>query len=102
MIIHMVDIENKMNLKDKQMPCLTCRNTFKVTPCEHKDGIINTFNLTSYILPESSVVFEKTVFKLFKNLHDRCPCKECLVKVMCKHGGKCPPYHKILYEISFC
>ena len=70
------------------MPCLICKKTILVFPCEHKDGIINKDNfkevtiqkdLRDWYLENELLVY----IEAYKELHDRCPCKDCLLKTMC-------------------
>jgi hypothetical protein len=82
------------------MPCTSCSNTFGLEPCKHSDGNLNVDDipLSKYISKNSQDDFRKTVIKLYKNLHNDCPCIECLVKMICKLGVKCPIYQIVLLE----
>jgi hypothetical protein len=84
------------------MPCTSCNNIFMILPCKHSDGNLDmsSVSITKHISRHSADDFKKTVIKLYKSLHDDCPCIECLVKVICRHGVKCSIYHDLLVEAA--
>jgi len=82
------------------MPCTFCNNIFPILPCKHSDGNldISRISLAKQISRHSAV--KMTVVNIYRMLHTNCPCIECLVKMMCKHGVMCPPYHDLLVEAA--
>jgi hypothetical protein len=65
------------------MPCKTCHELFVITPCKHSTGIF-----TKELLKRGhESVAELTHYYLL--LKERCPCKECLIKMMCLEGDQC-------------
>lgn len=90
------------------MPCPVCKLSFNVNPCEHQTGIITldtkesivehiTPVLTSYL---KGSTLNKFMEALYLQLHNNCPCIECLVKVMCTEGHACEKYNKLLHNLK--
>jgi hypothetical protein len=85
------------------MPCRVCERSTTIFPCKHIDGIITAKEFMSIakmdILPSISL---SHYTKIFKSLHDNCPCKECLINSICANKKNynpnelCDAYKKIV------
>jgi len=80
------------------MPCQICNLSFNMKPCEHSNGIvtkelikINNFTMQGYIEPY--------IESIYKDLHLDCPCKECLIKMMCMSNQLNKPHCGSYYEL---
>lgn len=94
------------------MPCPACDRTYYVPPCKHETGILITkdrYLTASYAdIPgifrvatlDCTIVFH---VEAYKELHFNCPCKECLVKVVCdaQFDERCPEYINIIDKLWF-
>lgn len=90
------------------MPCPVCKLSFNTNPCEHQTGII-TLDTKENIVEHISLVLtsflkgstlHRFMEALYLELHNNCPCKECLVKVMCQEGHACEKYNKPLKKLK--
>ena len=52
------------------MPCQVCKEKFMHNPCQE----------TTIQLVELKSLFDRNLYENFK---EKCPCKECLVKIVC-------------------
>jgi len=85
------------------MPCRVCERSTTISPCKHIDGIITTKEFMSIAIMDTlpSISLSRYV-KIFKNLHDNCPCKECLVNPICagtknyKSNELCDAYKRLV------
>jgi hypothetical protein len=66
------------------MPCRVCERSTTISPCKHTDGIISAKEFMDIAIMDTipSISLSRYV-KIFKNLHDNCPCKECLINSIC-------------------
>jgi hypothetical protein len=66
------------------MPCRVCERSAIISPCKHPDGIITITEFMDIAIMDTipSISLSRYV-KIFKNLHDNCPCKECLINSIC-------------------
>lgn len=84
------------------MPCKVCRKVFVITPCKHPTGIFEESlanNGVFYHAPfaSSQATLKEiinrynffNIYRYYKLLKARCPCKECLIKGICIEGGQC-------------
>jgi len=71
------------------MPCILCNRSVTIIPCKHINGIltIEEFVSISKLNPNPSLSL-LTYTNAYKNLHDDCPCKDCLIKPMCCEDNK--------------
>lgn len=65
------------------MPCFLCDNTLKIRPCVHPTGIVNKEELDEIAKIRLTSEEVKIYIESIKNLHDKCPCIDCLVRVVC-------------------
>lgn len=90
------------------MPCKFCEMDYYIPPCK-SDGILTVENVTD----ERVMLFTKISqngIKLelveemslqYKMQQEDCPCKECLVKIICNEAITCEPYCKFIDYILF-
>lgn len=78
------------------MPCTICNALFHTRPCEHPSGILEYYDKLIKITNFSSYILA-----VYKDLHDICPCKECLVKIVCNPGIKhCVEYNSLIEKVK--
>jgi len=91
------------------MPCIICRETLAILPCEHRTGVISgEFELDHIVVNKGSWYQAKEsmlYIEGYKELHDRCPCKNCLIKTICAvgdHAGEdiCDLYKSIMDSVK--
>ena len=66
------------------MPCKSCRILFVITPCKHPTGIFTK----DLMIPNTSTTWE-VLPHYYPLLKEGCPCKECLINVICIDGREC-------------
>jgi hypothetical protein len=71
------------------MPCIFCDHFYNFKPCEYKSGKLFT--------PQVSYSFVRFSFS---KLNKACPCKDCLVKSMCKTDNLCEDYIELILKPS--
>lgn len=88
------------------MPCGLCELTFRSKPCEHKTGVLT--DKEALIVNFSSLRFRNSyvnyIIAYHKTLHSKCPCINCLVKMMCYKDTateieECEAYSIVMDEI---
>jgi hypothetical protein len=93
------------------MPCTICRETLMVPPCEHRTGVIGGFEFEYLIINEGKGWFKASRMQAYitgyKELHHKCPCKECLIKTICSRDNSitgisdiCEKYHDLIKSIG--
>jgi hypothetical protein len=68
------------------MPCKICKDTLLIVPCKHATGIITGEFEFEHIAINKRTWYNghlESYIKAYKLLHDKCPCKDCLIKTMC-------------------
>lgn len=88
------------------MPCQACNNVFFVTPCVSKTGIITPKGIKNikergfFVSSEKRNGKEKVmkyVSNFYMDMHNACPCIQCLVKMICDYSiSGCPDYKEFL------
>lgn len=69
------------------MPCNNCDQLYKIRACEHPTGIVTYDDIPVIIRGDKNKSI--IVPKIYLALHKYCPCKECLVKPICKTAVNC-------------
>lgn len=80
------------------MPCQLCSKQFTTIPCKHKDGILSKKELSenNYFNSLTQSDMMPYVEIAYKTLYQECPCKECIVKMICDIGRLCRDFKDIL------
>lgn len=70
------------------MPCYICNYYFKYKPCDSNKPIV--------IISEDKNIEHsvKLLTRKYILMNDHCPCKNCLVKIMCSEI--CMPFHSMI------
>jgi len=94
------------------MPCIICRDTLKTSPCEHRTGIISDYEFeTEMVIDGGRGWFKASHLPVYvvgyKELHHKCPCKECLIKMICTKNSNdadtsdiCEEYYKLIKSFA--
>lgn len=77
------------------MPCQLCLKVFKALPCKGEEYSLKVnecdFGLTPINVRQMDIRYRN----LFYRLKEKCPCNECIVKVICSNGRlDCIPWIK--------
>jgi len=72
------------------MPCKSCRGLFVITPCKHPTGIFTE----ELMIPDTTTSWLELPH-YYPLLKERCPCKECLINVICTNGRECTIHSSI-------
>jgi len=94
------------------MPCSACYNLFVIKPCTHPTGEL--YYKTPFKREIESEVFrggitestyssitKQRLRNLYKLLHDKCPCGECLVKSICgMNSPDCETYYSLITQAN--
>jgi len=94
------------------MPCTICRETLMIPPCEHRTGIISGYDLECGIIDRGRGWFKASelpeYIRGYEILHHRCPCKGCLIKMICTKNSSidaytsdiCEEYYKLIKSFA--
>jgi len=79
------------------MPCNNCDQLYKVRPCDHSTGIVSHGDIPHIMKGDrnKSILFPN----IYLNLNKHCPCKECLVKPICRTAVRCILFTDLLNRI---
>jgi len=80
------------------MPCNNCDQLYKVRPCDHSTGIVTHDDISTIIKGDKnkSIIFPS----IYLNLNKYCPCKECLVRPICKTAIRCILFINLLNKLE--
>lgn len=85
------------------MPCIFCEAEYFIMPCE-SDGILTKEKINfkaGFIATttedEDNILEQLSLF--FKREKDHCPCKNCLVKMICIKTLDCKDYNDFIDKI---
>jgi hypothetical protein len=86
------------------MPCKICDLVYENRPCSgipyngKKGDMFYTHEPERYILKSLT---KETFETRYYRLRDECPCKDCLVKMMCEQGRlQCSPWYHFCRQIK--
>jgi len=76
------------------MPCNNCDQLYKVRPCDHSTGIVSHDDIPHIMKGDrnKSII----VPRVYLALHDDCPCKDCLVRPICRTAMGCILFIELL------
>lgn len=100
-------------LEEGKMPCQACQNVFYIIPCESKSGLVAPHEIKDvderrFFVASQKPGRKKTkekvidyVASFYRMMKDECPCKLCIVKMMCDYSRtRCPIYKELLDKID--
>jgi hypothetical protein len=85
------------------MPCQACKISFSENiPCLHPTGILgdgeHIYMTVNKIAQIDKYGYDRCTKDIYKELHFNCPCKDCLIKMMCKEmfDERCDSYKELI------
>jgi hypothetical protein len=85
------------------MPCQACKVSFSGNiPCLHPTGKLgdeeHVYMTINKVLQGDKYGYDRCMKDIYKELHFNCPCKDCLIKMMCKEmfDERCDSYKNII------
>jgi len=80
------------------MPCNNCDQLYKVRPCDHSTGIVSHDDIPHIMRGDrnKSII----VPRVYLALHDDCPCKDCLVRPICRTAVRCSLFIDLLNKLT--